>query len=318
MSAREFGEKPLYAGAVLRGVRSWSVSPAGFLHGLTYAQRWKPGENEAVCLSEAFYYGSGVDLCECGCGVAKDVTGRIIGGKATQKWRQVPHSVNTEDTCGYYALTDGSYPDSYTPRWSQTGTLLPVVAGLVEGYGTVVVGSCGFRAQKVRVAALVVPPDDYPEPQASWYDLTDEERVSRAKACPSRVVHLTHDLEYTSPNGVWADATTLARAASAPCKCLEGLAEETMQVRRAAEFGADDGRVPAHLFGPGTRRLPPVGVGVLATRYGVPTFPTMQAALEAYPIISGDSLATPTDNASPLPEVTASFVDPDSPVLGDE
>lgn len=59
-----------------------------------------------------------------------------------------PADMDIDCTCGFYAFWDGS--NDYRDEGH--------VNAVVEGYGIVVIGPRGFRAQKTRIVALHIPP----------------------------------------------------------------------------------------------------------------------------------------------------------------
>lgn len=59
-----------------------------------------------------------------------------------------PADMAMDCTCGFYAFWDGS--NDYRDEGH--------VNAVVEGYGVVVIGPRGFRAQKTRIVALHIPP----------------------------------------------------------------------------------------------------------------------------------------------------------------
>ena len=333
MNNEEYGQRPFYAGATLRGVRAFSVDTAGQLYGLTYPTRWLPGENERRCYN---YQPTDGSLVGCPCPLCSSAR----GDAATERWSDTDHPVCLECSCGFYAITDSDneYMCSYF------GVVTPRVEGVVEGYGTVVVGSKGFRAEKARIVALVVPKlrDNHEEPARSWFDLTEEERKTRRARCeaeraryfsflpPSyirppdytdmsqasksigaqiayeRGYHMTEDIEVTLVGGAFGINDKLNAAYYARCSCLFGLAEYVSQLQRSrAQFtSAGDN----HYLGKVPR-------DAIIERYKVPVYETLAEAKEAFPIVGQHQFRPSTDSASTV--LQAQYVDLDRPDLGE-
>ena len=131
MELEEFGGPALVLGSV-RGRRSFGVTADGRLTGLYYSQVWRPGENRASCLHDG-----GV--------VVRLPDGRITVRAASGREIGTAHGLQG-CTCGFYAYYRED-PYSTSRR----------ISGVVEGYGRVVLGTAGFRAEKARILALLVP-----------------------------------------------------------------------------------------------------------------------------------------------------------------
>lgn len=103
----------------LAGDRLYSPSRAFFV--------WKPGENVSICSLTGYGITGCADFAHC--------------------------------KCGFYAYTNGSNiyygPDRAAQMWFGDEPAVRV-ATLVEGYGKVVTGSKGFRAQKMRILAMAM------------------------------------------------------------------------------------------------------------------------------------------------------------------
>jgi hypothetical protein len=117
MSVRKGFDGDLAVGTVT-GLRWWDLSEDDRLHGSRGP--WDPGENIAVCLR----YGN---------------------------WRNVPHQAAHEAPdedcdCGFW----GYWQRNAAP---EVGGSHPVL-GVVEGYGTTLIGDLGFRCAKARIVAL--------------------------------------------------------------------------------------------------------------------------------------------------------------------
>ncbi|GAA4286549.1 hypothetical protein [Georgenia daeguensis] len=131
MAPEEFGGPALVLGSV-RGRRSFGVTADGRLTGLYYSQVWHPGENRASCLHDG-----GV--------VVRLPDGRITVRAASEREIGAGHGLQG-CTCGFYAYYRED-PYSTSRR----------ISGVVEGYGRVVLGTAGFRAERARILALLVP-----------------------------------------------------------------------------------------------------------------------------------------------------------------
>jgi hypothetical protein len=109
-----------FAAGVVRGVRSFLVDELGRLTGVAFKKVWLPGENQAKCYAE-----NRKEFGDFG--------------------EHMPDCL-----CGFYAYYDGS--NDY--RQSET-----TITAVVEGYGSTVIGSRGFRCAKARIVALHIPDD---------------------------------------------------------------------------------------------------------------------------------------------------------------
>lgn len=116
-----FDGDQLIVGSV-RGVRSFDVDAAGRLTGVFHRRVWGPGQNSASCV----YH--------------EPPFRRSLSSQAS-------HRVAARGcSCGFYAYLDDKH-----------GDVGGEVRGVIEGYGRVTVGSRGFRAEKAKILALVVP-----------------------------------------------------------------------------------------------------------------------------------------------------------------
>lgn len=271
MMDSQYGLRPFYAGAVLRGIRAFSADQAGRLYGVTFTVPWLSGENIKRCLAP-----------EGPCGV---------------------DAATTFCTCGFYAITENTNNEYMRGPYGRP----PLVEGVIEGYGQVVVGSKGFRAEKARIVALVVPPHRDGAPVLpSWFDLTLNEQDRRRIACerhrePDHLrgfSHLTANFNDFDVKHKWQ---ILMDAWRAGCSCLDGLAEKAMQL---VTLGGSVGRFNL------------VPRAAIIDRYRVPIFETLNDALKEFPIIGQKDIRPPaTDNAL-APGAVATNVDPDRPDLG--
>lgn len=126
-------EPALVAGSVI-GVRAWRIDGRGQLWPLSVrtAPPWEPGENLARCFKEADRpVGSRCENPDC----------PLCNGTRTHA------DFQADCVCGFYGVWQPlTVPVNHEAPW--------YVAGVVEAYGRVVLGSNGFRAAKARVLAL--------------------------------------------------------------------------------------------------------------------------------------------------------------------
>lgn len=114
-----------FAAGVVRGVRSFSVDDLGRLTGIHYKQVWMPGENLAECRREHDFGRPPKTVTDFGA--------------------HLP-----DCNCGFYGYYDGS--NDYRSSGS-------TITAVIEGYGSTVIGSRGFRCSKARIVALHIPDD---------------------------------------------------------------------------------------------------------------------------------------------------------------
>lgn len=182
---RDFGRRPLIAGTIL-GVRTWHVeqptSPR--LHGSVHPVEWSAGENVARCI------------------FANALIRRILKGDDGDGDHDL---LSLDCTCGFYAYFDGVHAENYRDRRAHnvgvdrlredatdrprdererllderdlTGTC--DVVGVIEGYGRIVVGDKGFRAEKARILAIARP--DVPLGISSSRRYWDNKRTIRTE-----------------------------------------------------------------------------------------------------------------------------------------
>lgn len=136
MSRQDFNGRPFVAGSLI-GVRAFKVDTDATLTGVVHETRFLDGENLGECLQTPWMRVMG--------GMASTLFIHHLTGMPLQPSE---HRVGTQGcTCGYYAYFRGRN------NWAQDGTIV----GLIEGYGVCTVGDRGFRAEKARLVALVVP-----------------------------------------------------------------------------------------------------------------------------------------------------------------
>lgn len=168
-SSSDFNKYGFAAGDV-RGTRAWSVDKQGRLRGIVFEKYWRPGENIAQCLrfkeiavsiqgpqvsiqgvtttfsTSAFTTGLNFNslTCPCGCG-------RLLGGGQVARELNPCSGMDPQCGCGFYGYQHGSN-DYYSPGTGGKGP----VGGVIRGYGKVILGTRGFRAEKVEILALYI------------------------------------------------------------------------------------------------------------------------------------------------------------------
>lgn len=157
----EFDGTPFVAGSIT-GLRSFRVDRLGRLSGVSYKHVWRPGVNRAKCggrdRSQTIQLAIGGISYGPTYGFATGSGGAftVIGETAPEEVKVKPRPVSLVKhragqlgcSCGYYAyFDDGSNPHHGSD----------CVRGVIEGFGTVTVGSRGFRAEKARLVALIDP-----------------------------------------------------------------------------------------------------------------------------------------------------------------
>lgn len=180
-SPSEFSDRRFVAGTIV-GLRSFSTDTLGRLTGVVVPQVWTPGENVAECRYEQVHgrlhsslfmssYTGGVVPLPCTCRTCQLGFSSIYGMPPASilsadpadltTAKKAPHDVGSlACECGFYAYFDGG--DDYHSKASMA------VTGIVEGYGHVVAGVRGFRAEKARVLALIKPKRDVLVGQRLW------------------------------------------------------------------------------------------------------------------------------------------------------
>ena len=167
-----------FAPGYVTGARSFLVREDGVLTGRVFTRAWEQGENQADCRRPIGYHIPGVGVSEKIVRVVSptwldhstDSEDPIIRGGDLMGWKwevdgvvgvvdekPVPvhkafddddHSM-AECKCGFYAYYTGSLD------FASNST----VSGIVQGYGKVAWGDRGFRAEKVKILAIYIPPE---------------------------------------------------------------------------------------------------------------------------------------------------------------
>lgn len=131
-----YSDRPLVAGTVT-GIRYWTTHGDGRgLRPIVQGGCWTPGENEAVCHN--YFHRLAMlptvpNQTRCGLGQYGD---DLVPSQGCD--------------CGFYAYFD---PSAEPPLIAVNR----LVRGVVDGYGRVIVGPRGFRAEKARIVALSRP-----------------------------------------------------------------------------------------------------------------------------------------------------------------
>lgn len=139
-SASDFNG-PLYLEPV-RGVRAFDVDALGRLSGVSFPTIWTPGENVAKCDSRRAHEET-MNTLYARAGMARSTS--RADKDLTPKPIQDTHMPNC--SCGFWAFYNGENEYANSRR----------VTAVVEGYGTVVRGPKGFRAEKSRIVAIHLP-----------------------------------------------------------------------------------------------------------------------------------------------------------------
>lgn len=134
----------------LRGLRTWRIHNDGYLHGITYPERWTSGVNVARCLSvtsdddshqptypPAFSINSPFILLD----------GKIQPARGTMFGWGCPGVARGNHGCGFFAV-HGRTTSGYNGE----------ITGVIDAFGQVELGPKGFRCEKARIVALTKPP----------------------------------------------------------------------------------------------------------------------------------------------------------------
>jgi hypothetical protein len=261
---REFSDREFVAGS-LTGLRSFQVDALGRLTAVTNNAVWRPGVNHGEC-KKSEYSTSLYRLA------LSSYTFSFAGEVEPPKPKPVSlvkksqHRVGSlRCECGFYAYTD----TDANPYRERDG----VVVGLVEGWGSVTVGSRGFRASQARIVALV---DSTPAPL--WRRITKRGWLNLGVAPLNAATLGDHARRDGFDPTFWVFlGITLAWLTA----CLVLLVKS-----RKVYVNAATGRsvVPSHV-----RRNYP----------DVPVYPSLRAALAAHPITPPPPPIAPTPETDP-------------------
>lgn len=128
----DFASNPAIPFAVgsLTGIRCWRVTPDGTLLAVNHSYRYAPGENKAGCAM-------GLPMG----------TVRVDYPRVTH----LDHHAGVQwCSCGFYAYYSGG--DTYN-QYAGYET----ITGIVQAYGRCTYGRNGFRAEKLKILAIVNP-----------------------------------------------------------------------------------------------------------------------------------------------------------------
>lgn len=157
----EFAGYGFAVGTVV-GLRSFSVDHLGRLTGVSILQVWLPGDNESACKkpSDGGYYSTALQTLYGQLWPSFTLRyatapspGVEVTGYPQEQLKVDPKPVVTPPhelatcSCGFYAYFGDS--NDYGSRTTLTG--------VVEAFGKVTIGTRGFRAEKARIVALVIP-----------------------------------------------------------------------------------------------------------------------------------------------------------------
>jgi hypothetical protein len=189
----DFGDRPFVAGSVT-GLRAFRVDPLGRLTGVTYKDVWTPGENVATCHKapddgmEAAYqrlltqylgdtysvpssYLMGPSPYRSGGFVSRFFNSPQPAPSPTVSIPPIPapgekkpviehRLAGVSCQCGFYAYFDGGNDYLVQPGASITygpEDKAPRIGAIIEGWGVCTIGTRGFRAEKAKVVALIIP-----------------------------------------------------------------------------------------------------------------------------------------------------------------
>lgn len=263
----DFNDRPLVVGSI-NGLRSFKVDRLGRLTGVSHPKVWTPGENVAECsgyCSTGFLTGgfivSHATLRAAALGISEQRPSR-----PEPKPEKPSHAIaGLRQGCGFWAFFDGSN-DYYTHG--------ETVAAIVEGYGTVTVGTRGFRAEKARIAALIIPERN---PQsgrlfaawrrfALWADRTPGLVIP--VSIPTFVGGVAGSAAMVDVGAFWAIPLLILLAAFAALSCVASF--------KGIDYRYDDMRSGRESF---------VDYDRVRRNYAdVPVFPSVKAALKAFPV----------------------------------
>ena len=147
MGEAGFSDRPFYAGSLF-GMRSFGVrgeGPDAPLTSLFHSHFWSSDTNTAICMMQPRLKQS------CG-GNHGGTLGHV---EACYVELRCPGLVSQDCDCGFWAYTNGQN-DYHSNRWGGIGREAHI-RGIIEGFGKCVVGPRGFRCEKARLRALILP-----------------------------------------------------------------------------------------------------------------------------------------------------------------
>lgn len=155
MGEAGFSKRPFFAGSLI-GLRSFGIQPEGPMRPLS-------------SLFHTYYWDAGVNVATCQmrpqlskrCG---GVTAEHTHGPECYFTAGCPGLISKDCDCGFWAYTNGenhfhTYPRSIGKPAGSWGGVARIgqIAGIIEGFGKCVIGPRGFRCEKARIRALILP-----------------------------------------------------------------------------------------------------------------------------------------------------------------
>lgn len=243
----------------LTGLRKWRVDEDGWLVGITFPERWVPGENEARCLSlsleevspdaPAAYVFLHSHLPGRGRPYYLDDDGKFQPAEGYLAGEDCPGVAKGNHGCGFYARHGARKEVGYPGD----------VEGLVEMYGQVELGPTGLRSSKARIIALASPGEPYHVRKAR-HNLGQIKRAAKAIQARwpwwrrSMVWRITND----AIKEMRQDLATLGVLQTDARLAQDEIASWEQECERFREVTAD--------------------------RYNVPVYPSVGAMLKAHPV----------------------------------
>jgi hypothetical protein len=157
----EFSDRPFVAGSLF-GLRAFHVDRYGRLTSPSFGDHvFTPGENVSVCKrgwTKPAPPGSLTFAVHASFASWHETPQQRAEREENEARAQQPHEAGAIFCrCGFYAYTDGRNDYLKENRRDRVG-------GIVEGYGICTVGTRGFRAERVRLVALIEPRDAFAQP----------------------------------------------------------------------------------------------------------------------------------------------------------
>lgn len=292
-------EKPEWSHIPLVGLRSFRFAQPDRMTGLAYQWPWEPGENVALCghsdeVQEVLRNANPMQ--------AMMMAGRRLTGHVGYN---VKHRL-ADCSHGFYSLLDVDHFNSNGPGY---------IDGMIEGYGEVIAGPDGFRCEKAKIVALVLPNAD-----GALGTIEEEKQNAEKAAKPKRKWRRDSDVpprlvaflsRHDELNGLLAAVCVMvllglvmATAVAPPLTLLllaaTPLPGYLLWAAWAADFspkwgiGSDYWRsntYPPELLQYLGRHsmLEPKWANKIIERYGVPAYKTVEAMLERHPIERGEA-----------------------------
>ena len=295
-------DAPAWSHIPVRGIRAFRLDHTT-LTGLAYTLPWMPGTNECVC-GYADEWREQVDARRRAMGAGFGPLMRPFRAFVGMGYDK-PHPLGN-CTHGFYSLFDVNQYNEYAGY----------LTGMIEGWGEVIAGPDGFRCEKAKIVALVLPNADgalgTKEEEAEKTADPKGKKKKKPKDEPSRVIRWYSDHE-------WAGGPTFAFGLTAmmfvgfagfsalPWSLLALLPLGPLAYLNYAAWAADfsdkwgigsdywsDHHYPAALLqamrgGAGRGMDVPSGrSNAIRDAYGVPIYTSIEAMLERHPIERGE------------------------------